>query len=231
MYCSITDLHIPHGIICVIGSGGKTTLMRFLSDHLTGTVILTTSTHMYPFAGIPLIDTAAIDTAEGKEDLCGRISSMFSQNRTLCIGRLLPDGKLSDPSGSIPFARLAEMTDYILVEGDGSKCLPLKAHRPHEPVIPEGTALTIGLIGASGIGRPLRDVCHCPSRFAALAGAMEDEPVTERHIADVINAEDLADWYFVNQTDTLPDSEIAICLCRLIRKKASAGSLLEHRFL
>ena len=38
-------LGVPCGVTAVIGSGGKTTLLRTLSRELPGTVILTTTTH------------------------------------------------------------------------------------------------------------------------------------------------------------------------------------------
>ena len=46
-------LGVPCGVTAVIGSGGKTTLLRTLSRELPGTVILTTTTHILPFEGVP----------------------------------------------------------------------------------------------------------------------------------------------------------------------------------
>ena len=48
-------LGVPCGVTAVIGSGGKTTLLRTLSRELPGTVILTTTTHILPFEGVPLL--------------------------------------------------------------------------------------------------------------------------------------------------------------------------------
>ena len=39
-------LGLRPGGTAVIGSGGKTTLLRILAEELSGTVILTTSTHI-----------------------------------------------------------------------------------------------------------------------------------------------------------------------------------------
>ena len=48
-------LNIPRGVTAVIGSGGKTTLLRTLSRELPGTVLLATTTHILPFEGVPLV--------------------------------------------------------------------------------------------------------------------------------------------------------------------------------
>ena len=53
------------------------------------------------------------------------------------VGRAVsPDGKLSDPSGTVPFEALLSEADHILVEADGSARRPLKAHR--STVSPDG---------------------------------------------------------------------------------------------
>ena len=55
-----------------------------------------------------------------------------------------------------------------------------------------------------------------------------DEAVTAEHIASVLNRENLADCYLVNQADTLPDPEQAVRLCGLIRKDAYPCSLASY---
>ncbi|MBQ1365708.1 MAG: putative selenium-dependent hydroxylase accessory protein YqeC, partial [Clostridia bacterium] len=122
---------------------------------------------------------------------------------------------------------LLKEADHILVEADGSAGRPLKAHRPWEPVIPACSDQTVCLVGASGIGKPVSEVCHCPDLFASLAETSPDAPATEEVIAKVLNREALADAYLVNQINALPDPESARRLCDLIDKDAFPGSLLE----
>ena len=111
------------------------------------------------------------------------------------------------------------------MEADGAAGRPLKAHRPWEPVVPACSGLTVCLVGASGFGRPVSEVCHCPELFASLAGITPDALVSEEHIAAVLNREALADCYLVNQTDVLPDPERARLLCSLISRDAYPCSL------
>lgn len=63
------------------------------------------------------------------------------------------------------------LADYTLVEADGSKGLPLKAHAPHEPVIPPQSNQTILVLGAEGLGRTVAQAGAPPGRsMRALRG-------------------------------------------------------------
>ena len=100
------QLHITKGITAVIGSGGKTTLLRILAEELSGTVILTTSTHILPFAGIPLLVTDDID----------QVRRALALHRVICMGTPAAEGKLTAPA--LPFSVLADAADYVIVEAD-----------------------------------------------------------------------------------------------------------------
>ena len=205
----------------MIGSGGKTTLLRHLAQRLPGTVILTTSTHMFPFPDLPLVDTGRKATGEDRR----RIQTALERRRVICLGQRQPSGKLSDPSAALPFEALLTMADFVVVEADGAAGHPLKAHRPWEPVVPPCSGMTVCVVGASGIGRPASRACHCPERFCALAGSDPDEPVRPEHVATVLNREALAKCYLVNQADALPDPALARRLCDLINGDAFPCSL------
>ena len=176
MYKPFEEFRITAKCVSVIGSGGKTAFLHYLSEHLPGTVILTTSTHIRPFLDIPLVDAAGASREQVRDGL----RSALSRSRVVCLGRSEPSGKLADPSGVFPFEDLLAEADYILVEADGAAGRPLKAHRPHEPVIPSCSGLTVCLAGASGIGRPVSEVCHCPELFASLAGISPDNTADRR---------------------------------------------------
>ena len=46
MYAPFNEFQIPTGVTSVIGSGGKTSFLRYFAEKLNGSVILTTSTHL-----------------------------------------------------------------------------------------------------------------------------------------------------------------------------------------
>ncbi len=225
MYRPFEAFHVDGRFISVVGSGGKTTFLRWLSQWLPGTVILTTSTHMYPFPGMPLVDAGGDASPEGRRRALTQLSSALRDSRVICLGHMQPSGKLADPSRAIPFGALTEEADYVIVEADGAAGRPLKAHRPWEPVVPGCSAMTVGVVGASGIGLPASLACHCPERFCALAGSDPGEPVRAEHIAAVLNREALADCWLVNQVDALRDPEEARRLCDLIDREAFPCSL------
>jgi len=228
MYRPFDRFQVEGKCVSVIGSGGKTTFLRFLSGRLSGTVILTTSTHIFPFPGMPLVETGDAGSPENRDRILRELRSAMSRSRVVCLGKAEPSGKLADPSPVIPFEDLLTVADYILVEADGAAGRPLKAHRPWEPVIPACSDLTVCLAGASGIGKPVSEACHCPELFSSLAGIRPDQAVTEAHIAAMLNRENLAECYLVNQVDTLPDPETAVRLCNLIRKDAYPCSLASY---
>ena len=225
MFIPFSQIAIPKGITSVIGSGGKTAFLRHMSSVLPGSVILTTTTHILPFAGLPLILT---DEQADRDSCLRQVRSLLAKERVICIGAPAENGKLSAPL--LPLSSLLDTADYILAEADGSHCLPLKAHRSTEPVIPAETSLTVCLIGASGINGRICDVCHCPSIFSRLAEADPEDPATPDRIAAVLNKEKLADLYLVNQADRAENPETVRALCDKIKKPAAAGSLKLHWF-
>lgn len=205
-------LNIPRGITAIIGSGGKTTLMMALAHQLPGRRIVATSTKIYALKDLPIFDgseLAAIDAALSKQGL-------------VCVASSAPEGKLGAPCCS--FAELSAMCDYLLVEADGSRKLPLKAHLPHEPVIPQGCALTILVAGMSGIGMPIRDCAHRPERFAALCGKAVSNTATAEDLAAVIAKEGLGDIVLLNQLDASSLAE-AKKIASLLPCPVFAGSL------
>ena len=223
MYVPFSSFRVTEKCVSVIGSGGKTSFLRYLSGRLPGTVILTTSTHIWPFPDIPLVDTAAAD----REQALDGLRAALSRGRIVCVGKQEPSGKLADPSAVVPFEDLLSLADHVLVEADGAAGRPLKAHRPWEPVIPDCSGLTVCMVGASGIGKPVSEACHCPGLFASLAGITPDRIAEPEHIAAVLNREDLADCYLVNQADVRPDQEPVRRLCSLIVKEAYPCSLMR----
>ena len=225
MYRPFEEFRPAGKCISVIGSGGKTTLLRYLAGRLPGTVILTTSTHIFPFPGIPLVETGEEDSGKSPDRILAEIREALSRSRVICLGQPEPSGKLASPADIVPFELLLPEADHVLIEADGAAGRPLKAHRPWEPVIPACSAMTVCVVGASGIGKPVSQACHCPELFASLAGISPGSLVEPEHIAAVVNRENLADCVLVNQADTQPDPETVRRLCALISRDAFPCSL------
>ena len=210
-------LGVERGVTALIGGGGKTTLMYTLAEELRhrGTVVVTTSTHIQRPEQYPVL-TAADDVA-----------AALAEHGAVCVASESPEGKLCAPA--LSFEALAALADFVLVEADGSKRLPLKAHAPHEPVIPPNARRIIYVVGADGFGRPIRQVCHRPERYAALCGAAEDDIVTPMLEAAVLHAEGYdTGWVYINKVETPEDWRNAEALAALLPGKVIAGSLWER---
>ncbi len=208
-------LSIRPGITALVGSGGKTTAMYTLARELSrlGRVICCTTTHIYTPSHLPVLNCF------NEEEL----RNMLDRYRCLCIGTAAAGGKLTAPLLSP--AQLAAAADYVLVEADGARGLPMKAHRPYEPVIPAGTSQTILLVGASGFGRAIQETVHRPERFCQLAEVSPATAVTPEILASVLQMEGLGDLVFVNQAETGPAMGQACRLAALLPCPVYAGSL------
>ena len=99
-----------------------------------------------------------------------------------------------------------------VVEADGSKRLPLKAHAPHEPVIPPEANQTILVVGASGFGRPMRESVHRAPIAAQALGVSEETVVTPELWAKFLNLEALHTRVLVNQAENEPERQTARAL-------------------
>ncbi len=131
-------LAVPRGITSIVGGGGKTTLLLRLARELCEAgmrVVVTTSTHIFPPEGIPTLTDGTLAEA----------SALLKREGLVCLGTPVEKGKLAAPK--FAFAELAKIADYVLVEADGAKGLPLKAPAEHEPVIPAETSWSSRLRG------------------------------------------------------------------------------------
>lgn len=216
-------LKIEPGITAIIGSGGKSTLLKALGLELMragNRVLLCTTTHMFPVAGVPWdgsnrrLDAEPWKPGAAHAPGCTCEACAGLARGSICqAGVLDPEtGKLSAPTK--PLGELAQRFDYVLAEADGSKRLPLKAHAAWEPVIPTGTANVIWVVGASGFGKPINEAVHRPELFCERCGCKPADIATPERVAQVLNAEmqtlrlDAA-RVMLNQVDTLGDPAMA----------------------
>lgn len=84
------------------------------------------------------------------------------KKKRLCIAGTLTAAMPFKMSGiqQNDFKAVFMEADVILVEGDGSKGLPLKFPASFEPVFPSYMTDVVIVAGLSGIGKPLSCVCH-----------------------------------------------------------------------
>ena len=205
-------LGVEPGLCAIIGSGGKTSLLLRLAGELPGRVIVCTSTRILP-PPLPLY-TGADEAA---------LAALLQAHGVVCAGTAAERGKLAAPA--LPFAALCRLADYVLVEADGAKKLPLKAHAEHEPVIPACAGRTVCVVGVDGLGAPVSQTCHRPQIFAQLVGVSVDDAVTPEAVAAVLCAEALHDVVLINKVETAADWQVARRIAALCDTPVVAGSL------
>ena len=262
-------LGIKKGVNAIIGSGGKSSLLKSLSLELSqkGSVLLTTSTHILPFShcenicfsdenvsisdeNISILDINAsildINAPSYDEDnhsqeealknskvlLQRKVLSLWNKSKSpiLCLGTLEKNGKLSP--FPLPFSTLEQMADYVLVEADGSKRLPGKAHGQNEPQIPKESQRTILVFGASALHKPISDVIHRVEIFQNFftPTLSPDTLMTKELLLQAFRKENLGDCLFVNQLDCLTKKEageLLLFLQKGLGKMVCGGSLKQ----
>ncbi len=137
---------MAYQVVAVIGAGGKTTALGLLARQSgKRSVLITTTTHIYPVAG------SLIDPTEEK------LAAAFPG--ILWAGSSAKEGKL----GTLPLNVLEagiHAADLVAYEGDGARCHPLKLHRSHEPVILPQTTHCLIMAGLSALGLRAEAAVH-----------------------------------------------------------------------
>lgn len=181
-------------IIAVVGSGGKTTLIKKMAARYRNegkTVLVTTTTRMFIEEDTLLTDDA--------------VAILRALKKTGYVMAGLPDGEKIKPLSKETFDAVCARADVVLVEADGSKCLPLKYPNAAEPVIPENTDEIIVVCGLNAIGQKAKDVCHRLELVKSCLGIDDDTVITPVHIQTLVT-----DGYLKPLRAAYPDAEIRV---------------------
>ena len=162
-------------IVAVVGSGGKTTLIKNLAQKYRAegkTVLVTTTTHMFIEE-----DTLLTDDAE--------VIIRHLQERGMVMAGV-PEGIKIKALSPQTFEAVSSFADVVLVEADGSKHMPLKFPNATEPVIPPRVEEIIVVWGPHGLGKPAREVCHRLELVLDCLGIDGDTLITREHVAALL---------------------------------------------
>lgn len=210
-------LEIQKGVTAIIGGGGKTTLIHNLASELKnkGTVIITTTTHIYPsdtFYNV-LDDTINLTN----------IGELLHQHTCICLGKPADNGKLCTTSHT--FDDLCSVADYILVEADGSKGLPLKVHLDFEPVIPANSTQVVAVVGVDAVGGILENVTHRAQKACELLSCKKEDILTEKMVAMLLNIENFHSKVLINKCDSKNEKSTAEIISGYINTECVISSL------
>ena len=131
-------------IISITGAGGKTSLMASLALALSkkGRVLSTTSTKIaMPHKGFDRIFTSFGEYFDDKDSM------------SICLGEKISGVDKLSSIGYENLQKIKDDFDYVLIEADGCRNLPLKFWYPYEPVIYDFSTKVIGILPVNIIGR------------------------------------------------------------------------------
>ena len=164
-------------VVTVIGSGGKTSLIWRLAANLAPgrRILVTPTTKMF------------VPSPEEK------LYDFYFNGLPASVSGVTLAGIFNEAIGkleSLPLPVLSQIIpgyDLVLIEGDGSKGLPLKAWTDYEPVVPDFTTLTLGVLPLWPLGKPVSEsLIHRLPLFLSLTGAAVGEIIKPEHITALI---------------------------------------------
>lgn len=181
-------------IKAIVGSGGKTTLLKKLAEQYRSqgkTVFVTTTTHMFIEE-----DTLLTDDADA-------IIQALKGNGYVMAG--VPEGIKIKALPEETYAAVCAHADVVLVEADGSKGLPLKFPNGTEPVIPENAEEIYVVCGLNALGQRAKDVCHRLELVKSCLEVGDDEIISPAHIQKLVT-----EGYLKPLREKYPDKKITL---------------------
>lgn len=137
-------------IICLVGGGGKTTIMYELATEFAAQgrkVLVLTSTHILQPASSVYAQSAA------------QVQSLWQRGSYAVIGKIeAGSGKLIFPPAEL-YVALKQQADIILCEADGAKHKPCKLPAAHEPVLLDECDIVLAVAGADALGKIFAEAC------------------------------------------------------------------------
>jgi molybdenum cofactor cytidylyltransferase len=171
----------PRGeLIAIVGGGGKSSLMFALAEQMSGRGVMTTTTRIFAEQMSGAAAVGNLDDPNWREQL-----ESFDR------GLLIVGGVEGERAMGVPSELPAEILDHaridwVAVEADGSRMLPVKAPAAHEPVIPTGTTLLVAVVGIDALSKPIGEVAHRPERVCEVTGLGEQDTLTPAALARLL---------------------------------------------
>jgi len=189
MHYLSTLLETSQGLICLVGSGGKTTLMFKLANYLASKekrVLTTTTTKIRPpnHTQSPFLECVS----DPLQWLRNRLQSCPCKHISLAASFDKKNNKLLGyHPKSIDRIWEEDFFDWIIVEADGAAQRPLKAPGSREPVLCSKSSHVIALVGLEGIDKRLNtENVFRVKEYADLSGLRPEESINPSAAADVI---------------------------------------------
>ena len=231
LYESLGINNNEKNIISFVGGGGKTTSIYTLANELSSLgkkVLVTTTTHMH----MPK------DYINFNGDL-NEIKERFKDTNLITVGIKDKNEKISSVGNEIAEI-LIELCDFLLIEADGSKMLPLKAPASHEPVILSNTTMIVGVAGIDSLSKSIKEICHRPEHVCNILRKKEEDTINEKDIATLLSSEKGQKKYIdkcnnaeyraiINKVDNEELLYSAEIICRYLKEKEVQGVITSYK--
>lgn len=176
-------LAAEHGVVCLVGAGGKKSTMYALAAQHSGRVALSSTAHMYRYDP-DAVDQVIVDDVTAVIDARARVVAYAYRTDT------------ANRVGGLDAAALAAINasgefDLMLIKADGARARLIKAPADYEPLIPDFADTVIPVVSARVFGRTLGEgIAHRPELAARVMETTLDAPLTPIHIARLLSAAD-----------------------------------------
>lgn len=171
-------------MITFVGGGGKTSLMFSLAKNLKrfGSVLITTTTKILVPERTEYDNLILLQ--EEKNNLLD-----FSKKGITLLGN-----KINKENNKVVGVESSLLDDlyqngkfqFILVEADGAKHMPIKASNNGEPIVPSKTDINIGVIGFDALDKKICDICFRSEIFEKITGISKESIVDDEAIISLI---------------------------------------------
>ena len=169
------------GAVCIVGAGGKTSLMFLLAAEGASIglrTLVSTTTKMFIPESTQCDDIDLTGT--------GFIGHYPDSPGVYVAGRPVTLFKMQGLADYILYEN-AQHFDLVLLEADGAARKPLKGWLDTEPVIPAWTTHTIGVVDIQTIGKTVsEELVHRLDCFSLLTGANDGDVVRLDHLDKLI---------------------------------------------
>lgn len=210
-------------VIAVCGSGGKTTLCKEIAARYANEnkkVCITTTTNMWFDSDVSnsffqveeyVVGDNILSSQVGANACGARRGEHCEPGNVYYAGNVDEIKKKLKPLSEEDYKKLCDIFDYVIIEADGSRAMPMKIPNASEPIIPDNVNEIIIVVGMESVGRKIGYICHRFNEFYGEDKFLSDnkiEPdtiVTEKLIDDFVNH-----YYFVPLREKFPSVKISI---------------------
>ena len=176
----------PGDMVCVMGAGGKATLMKRLIREMLDEpfpVIITSTTNLHALGGEN--SPPVLLSEEGRVELQSAAQDWSRRGAVVWVERKLPQNMFRGlEANQVEALHRSDFHGVMIVKTDGARKRLIKAPGPGEPVIPKGATHCILVLGLTAIGQKADDrIVHRMEKVRAIAGLNAGDIIEAQHLA------------------------------------------------